>query len=150
MFWFCFSHLLISVSFIGKLILLQLSCSDCALMSRVILYGSFLTGLGALVMHYLKHWLSAFLIFTTASLLLVNFASSISELLFNGLYSARGMSRDIILRNLQFASSLTKTLNSFLNGIHWTVKVFGFIYCFRIFDYLALEIRIQKFNILSG
>ena len=46
------------------------------------------------------------------------------------------------------ASYLIKILKSFLNSIHRTVKFFRFICRFKIFDYVALEIRIQKFNIL--
>ena len=63
------SNFPLSVNFIGKLALLQLSCSDCALRSIVILWCSFSTRLSTLVMDHLKHWLSTFLI-------LMNFGSS--------------------------------------------------------------------------
>ena len=45
-------------------------------------------------------------------------------------------------------SSFTEILRSFFNGVHCTIKFFRFICCFKIFDYVALEIRIQRLNIL--
>ena len=50
--------------------------------------------------------------------------------------------------NSPVASSLIKIMNLFLNNIYGPVKFFRFVCFFKIFNYVALEIRIQKFNIL--
>ena len=69
----CF--LLSSCSLLGKLMPLQSSFSDYALRIFVILWRFFST-VSTLVINHLKQWLSAFLIFTTAFLLLMNSRSS--------------------------------------------------------------------------
>ena len=83
---------------------LQLSFSGCVLRIFVIFWASLSTMLSAIAMYHLKHCLSTFLMFKTASFLLMNCGSSIQELPFNGLYSTRRISRDVTLWNLQLLS----------------------------------------------
>ena len=76
---FSFLNLPISLSLTRNFMPSHLRIFDCSLRSLVILWGSWLTGLRALVTHHLKHYLSWFFRLITAFLFLSSFGSSMND-----------------------------------------------------------------------
>ena len=67
--------------------------------------------------------------------------------LFIRIFSVQDVKRYHSLKS-PVASSFINIQKSFFKGIHRSIKFFRFVKCFKIWDYFALEMRTQRFNVL--